>query len=108
MPTDALDGSRGLKGSVINNGGGGIFRCLPGILHDDAFVRHFETPSARRVEDLAKAMNAVYRCAKNDGQLREGIEALADEPKFAVLEIQTPPVESAAQLSRYLQSFGIK
>lgn len=108
MLTDPLDVNRGLKVVVINNGGGGIFRWLPGTKHEDAFVRHFETPSTRRVEDLAKAMNAVYRCAKNDGQLREGIEALAAEPKFAVLEIQTPPVESAAQLSRYLQSFGIK
>jgi len=108
MLTDPMDINRGLKVVVINNGGGGIFRWLPGTKHEDAFVRHFETPPTRKVEDLAKAMNAMYYCAKNDGQLREGIEALAGEQQFAVLEIQTPPVESAAQLSRYLQSFGIK
>ena len=102
MLTDPLEANRGFRVIVINNGGGGIFRWLPGTQHEDAFVRHFETPSARRVEDLAKAMNAVYCCAKNEGQLRKGIEALADEPQFAVLEIQTPPVESAGQLSSCL------
>ena len=35
---------------VMNNGGGGIFRWLPGTQHPDLFERHFETPPNRTVK----------------------------------------------------------
>tara|TARA_B110000003_G_scaffold14823_2_gene14553 strand:- start:3683 stop:5398 length:1716 start_codon:yes stop_codon:yes gene_type:complete len=108
MLTDPLEANRGFKVIVINNGGGGIFRWLPGTQHEDAFVRHFETPPTRKVEDLAKAMNAYYFRAENVEQLKEGVKALATGQQFSVLEILTPPHESAEELSRYLQVFGAK
>ena len=58
LPTD-------LRIVVMNNGGGGIFRWLPGTQHEDIFQRHFETPPNRHVQDMAQAMQATYFRAEN-------------------------------------------
>ena len=95
----------GLKIVVFNNGGGGIFRWLPGKTHADMFERHFETPPTRTVAQLAAAMGASHRTAHNDAQLREELTHLASDPGFAVLEIVTPNESSGQVALDYLRAF---
>lgn len=95
----------GLKIVVFNNGGGGIFRWLPGKTHADMFERHFETPPTRTVAQLAAAMGASHRTAHNDAQLREELMLLASDSGFAVLEIVTPNEPSGQVAMDYLGAF---
>ena len=95
----------GLKIVVFNNGGGGIFRWLPGKVHADMFERHFETPPTRTVAQLADAMGASHCIAHHAGELRQGLQRLADEPDLAVLEVVTPNEFSGEVALDYLRAF---
>jgi 2-succinyl-5-enolpyruvyl-6-hydroxy-3-cyclohexene-1-carboxylate synthase len=95
----------GLKIVVFNNGGGGIFRWLPGKAHADMFERHFETPPTRTVAQLANAMGASHSIAHHPDGLREGLQRLADQPGLAVLEVVTPSECSGEVALDYLRAF---
>ena len=95
----------GLKIVVFNNGGGGIFRWLPGKAHADMFERHFETPPTRTVAQLANAMGASHSIAHHTDGLREGLRRLADQPGLAVLEVVTPSECSGEVALDYLRAF---
>lgn len=96
--------AEGLKIVVMNNGGGGIFRWLPGTQHRDVFERHFETPPARSVEAAAHAARATYLCATNATEMPQALEQLRDAPGLAFLEVITPNVESGDEAKRHLQA----
>lgn len=95
----------GLKIVVFNNGGGGIFRWLPGKAHASMFERHFETPPTRTVEQLAAAMGATHHSAHGGAELREGLRHLAEEPGLTVLEVVTPNEASGDVALDYLRTF---
>jgi len=90
---------------VMNNGGGGIFRWLPGTQHPDLFERHFETPPNRTVEAQAHAMGATYFLATNEAELRKALSNVLHTPGPTVLEVRTPAAQSAAVLTHYLAAF---
>ena len=90
---------------VMNNGGGGIFRWLPGTQHPDLFERHFETPPNRTVETQARAMGATHFLATNEGELREALSKVVHTSGPTVLEVRTPSAQSAAVLTDYLAAF---
>ena len=95
----------GLRIVVMNNGGGGIFRWLPGTQHEDIFQRHFETPPNRHVQDMAQAMQATYFRAENKDQLKAAIQAAEQTQGNAVVEVLTSPEESASEQERHLNFF---
>ena len=101
--TDPSLTAEGLKIVVMNNGGGGIFRWLPGTQHRDVFERHFETPPARSVEAAACAARASYLCAKNAVDMEQALEQLREARGLAILEVITPNVESGDEAKRHLQ-----
>ena len=90
---------------VMNNGGGGIFRWLPGTQHPELFERHFETPPNRTVEAQAKAMGATHFLATNEAELREALSEVVHTSGPTVLEVRTPSAQSAAVLTDYLAAF---
>ena len=96
----------GLRIVVMNNGGGGIFRWLPGTQHSDMFTRHFETPPNRHVKDMAQAMNATYLRAENKAELERAIQAAEQTEGNAVVEVVTSSEASASEQDRYLNLFG--
>lgn len=95
----------GMRIVVINNGGGGIFRWLPGTQHHEMFERHFETPPNRRVQDMAQAMNAAHWLVTNDEELEEALHAAEQTNGNAVVEVVTHAQDSAQEQSDYLKSF---
>ena len=90
---------------VMNNGGGGIFRWLPGTQYPDLFERHFETPPNRTVEAQARAMGATHFLATNEAELCEELSNVLRTPGPTVLEVRTPSAQSAAVLTEYLAAF---
>ncbi|MGB1384028.1 MAG: 2-succinyl-5-enolpyruvyl-6-hydroxy-3-cyclohexene-1-carboxylic-acid synthase [Flavobacteriales bacterium] len=94
----------GFKVVVINNGGGGIFRWLPGTQHSDMFIRHFETPPTRTVASVAKGANARYLRAASAAELKRALEHARDEKGLVMLEVVTPNLDSADAVKTYLES----
>ncbi|GGW32554.1 2-succinyl-5-enolpyruvyl-6-hydroxy-3-cyclohexene-1-carboxylic-acid synthase [Arenibacter certesii] len=76
---------------VINNGGGGIFRILPGKDKSDNFETFFETTHQIDLADIAKTYNFDIVSVADESSLiseLEGFYAKSQRPK--ILEIKTP------------------
>ena len=76
---------------LVNNGGGGIFRILPGHKETPVFNNFFETSHCFTAEHLAKMYQFNYYTASNETNLLENLETLFSEnDKPAILEVFTP------------------
>ncbi|MGA9238609.1 thiamine pyrophosphate-dependent enzyme, partial [Robiginitalea sp.] len=76
---------------VINNGGGGIFRILPGKKEGTDFETFFETVQDRSIAELCKAFGLDYVGAGTDQELAAALQKFyesSDSPKL--LEVKTP------------------
>lgn len=89
---------------IINNGGGGIFRILPGHKETPVFNTYFETEHHLTAEHLAKMYGFVYQKATNEEELKIELEAFmqkAAQPK--ILEVFTPMHENDKVLLQYFK-----
>ena len=87
---------------VINNGGGGIFRILPGNDNSTLFETYFETKHQRTAKALAKDFGFSYSMANSTPTLAQSLAQFfeaADGPKL--LEIFTPSSENDKILLSY-------
>jgi 2-succinyl-5-enolpyruvyl-6-hydroxy-3-cyclohexene-1-carboxylate synthase len=76
---------------LVNNGGGGIFRILPGHEETPVFNRFFETSHCFTAEHLARMFQFNYLTASNETNLAASLTALfASNDQPAILEIFTP------------------
>lgn len=94
---------------LINNGGGGIFRILPGHEEKPVFNTYFETSHHLTAEHLAKMYGFNYFKASDGTSLEIGIEALYsknDNP--AIFEIFTPTLENDVILKQYFRDLNIQ
>lgn len=76
---------------VLNNGGGGIFRILPGNKNSDNFDTFFETIHQLSAKPLCEMHGLEYACAKTSETLSEqlnGFFRASEKPRL--LEIFTP------------------
>ncbi|WP_289644557.1 2-succinyl-5-enolpyruvyl-6-hydroxy-3-cyclohexene-1-carboxylic-acid synthase [Maribacter aestuarii] len=76
---------------LINNGGGGIFRILPGKEDSDNFERYFETKHDLNARSLCAMYGLIYNEATDEQSLRKELQSfyeVSDDPKL--LEIFTP------------------
>ena len=76
---------------VINNGGGGIFRILPGEKNTDNFDTFFETKHQFTASHLCKMYNLEYTMIHRESELNQNLKSFfnsSDTPKL--LEIFTP------------------
>lgn len=89
---------------LINNGGGGIFRILPGHQEKPNFNQYFETQHQLSAEYLAKMFNFDYYLAENESSLNEGLEKLWNAEKQAILEVFTPTKMNNQILKQYFES----
>jgi 2-succinyl-5-enolpyruvyl-6-hydroxy-3-cyclohexene-1-carboxylate synthase len=76
---------------LVNNGGGGIFRILPGHEETPVFNRYFETSHCFTGEHIAKMFGFDYSIASNETNLLASLEVFfAANDKPALLEVFTP------------------
>ncbi|TDE44445.1 2-succinyl-5-enolpyruvyl-6-hydroxy-3-cyclohexene-1-carboxylic-acid synthase [Flavobacterium rhamnosiphilum] len=89
---------------LINNGGGGIFRILPGHEESPVFNTFFETSHCLTAEHLAKMYGFDYSIASNETGLETSLNALyAQNEKPSILEIFTPTLENNSILLQYFK-----
>ncbi len=92
---------------IVNNGGGGIFRILPGHQEKPVFNTYFETSHHLTAEHLAKMYHCNYFTANDLESLNNGIESLYqtnDAP--GILEIFTPTTENDVILKQYFRNLN--
>ncbi|MEO8516659.1 MAG: 2-succinyl-5-enolpyruvyl-6-hydroxy-3-cyclohexene-1-carboxylic-acid synthase [Flavobacterium sp.] len=75
---------------LLNNGGGGIFRILPGHQETETFATFFETSHCLTAEHLAKMYQFQYETANSVQSLEEGLDIMLKSEKPILLEIFTP------------------
>lgn len=89
---------------LINNGGGGIFRILPGHEEKPVFNTYFETSHNLTAEHLAKMYKLNYFTANDVASLEKGIENLySNDSAAGILEVFTPTLENDAVLKQYFK-----
>lgn len=95
---------RNFKIIVVNNGGGGIFRILPGPKDSNLFDTYFETKHNLSAKQLSEMYGFNYQCVKNEenlaGKLKDFFN-IKDAP--ALLEIVTPPTINDKVLLDYFK-----
>ena len=89
---------------LINNGGGGIFRILPGHQETVTFNTFFETSHCLTAEHLAKMYQLDYFSASDEKTLDKGLKSLYNQNgKPAILEVFTPTRENDKILNQYFR-----
>ena len=76
---------------MLNNGGGGIFRILPGNKNTENFDTYFETTHNLKANSLCEMHNFEYVAASNSEEISKALDNFynpSDRPKL--LEIFTP------------------
>ncbi|PRX55176.1 2-succinyl-5-enolpyruvyl-6-hydroxy-3-cyclohexene-1-carboxylate synthase [Flagellimonas meridianipacifica] len=87
---------------LINNGGGGIFRILPGSEQTDEFSSYFETVHSLNANNLAMMYGLDYANVSNKQDLKNELESFyisSDTPK--ILEVFTPRLQNDKILLDY-------
>ncbi|OYU81237.1 MAG: 2-succinyl-5-enolpyruvyl-6-hydroxy-3-cyclohexene-1-carboxylic-acid synthase [Flavobacterium sp. BFFFF1] len=89
---------------LVNNGGGGIFRILPGHQETPVFNTYFETEHQLTAVHLAKMFGFDYFTAHDESSLGKGIAAVfASNDKPAILEVFTPTYVNDSVLLQYFR-----
>ncbi len=89
---------------VINNGGGGIFRILPGHEESPVFNTFFETSHCLTAEHLAKMFGFEYTIASDEASLESGLSTLyGQNNKPSLLEVFTPTLINDRILLEYFK-----
>jgi 2-succinyl-5-enolpyruvyl-6-hydroxy-3-cyclohexene-1-carboxylate synthase len=86
---------------LLNNGGGGIFRILPGHQENETFNTFFETEHTLTAEYLAKMYHFEYETASTQNQLEERLETFLKATQPIILEIFTPTKANNVHLLDY-------
>ncbi|WP_291118467.1 2-succinyl-5-enolpyruvyl-6-hydroxy-3-cyclohexene-1-carboxylic-acid synthase [Flavobacterium sp. UBA6135] len=90
---------------VINNGGGGIFRILPGHQENDTFHTYFETSHCLTAENLAKMYSMKYTKASSIESLKQELTSFfgnSEQPQ--ILEVFTPTYDNDKLLKDYFKN----
>jgi 2-succinyl-5-enolpyruvyl-6-hydroxy-3-cyclohexene-1-carboxylate synthase len=89
---------------LMNNGGGGIFRILPGHDETPVFNTFFETSHCLTAEHLTKMYGFEYLIASNETTLEHHLDAMfAQNEKPVLLEVFTPTLENDKVLLQYFR-----
>jgi 2-succinyl-5-enolpyruvyl-6-hydroxy-3-cyclohexene-1-carboxylate synthase len=97
-----------LKVIIINNGGGGIFRFIPGPDKTGLMEEFFEAQHHTSAEHIAKAFGVDYYVATNADELEDGLVSLfKPTEKAAVLEVVSPAGISAEMLRAYFKALNL-
>ena len=92
-----------LKIIIVNNGGGGIFKIIPGPETTDQYKEFFATEQSYTAEYIAKTFKSPYRQASSESELKSSLDWLYDNTfvRPAILEIMTLNEPNEDILSQY-------
>lgn len=90
-----------LKIILINNGGGGIFRIIPGPMKVKNFETYFETPGKVNFKLLCEAYGINYFMADDENSLNKGCDSISKSEGISLLEIKTEREKNALVLNDY-------
>ncbi|BCY29519.1 2-succinyl-5-enolpyruvyl-6-hydroxy-3-cyclohexene-1-carboxylic-acid synthase [Flavobacterium okayamense] len=89
---------------LVNNGGGGIFRILPGHQETETFTKYFETSHNLNASQLCQMFNFDYYSAINENDVNSNLhEFFQKNEKPSLLEIFTPEKENDKILKDYFK-----
>ncbi|AWG22430.1 2-succinyl-5-enolpyruvyl-6-hydroxy-3-cyclohexene-1-carboxylic-acid synthase [Flavobacterium faecale] len=89
---------------IVNNGGGGIFRILPGHQETPVFNTFFETSHQLTAEHLAKMYQFDYCAVDNVIDLETALQnVFASNDKPSILEIFTPTLDNDKILLQFFK-----
>ncbi len=89
---------------LINNGGGGIFRILPGHDETPVFNTFFETSHCLTAEKLASMYSFDYAIASDVPSLEAGMKHFySNNDKPFILEVFTPTLENDKVLLQFFK-----
>ncbi len=92
---------------LVNNGGGGIFRILPGHQENAVFNTFFETEHGLTAEHLAKMFRFKYLVANDGTELADNLKKMFSENEQpAILEIFTPTKENDRILKQFFKELA--
>ena len=95
---------KNLKIILINNGGGGIFRILPGHEETKVYNTFFETAHCHTAEHLAKMYGFEYSIASDAESLKSALDTLfSQNEKPNILEVFTPTLQNDKILLQYFK-----
>lgn len=93
---------------VINNGGGGIFRILPGDKDTELFDTYFETKHNLSAKQLSEMYGFEYSAISDKVDLREKVKDFFHTDKGpSLLEIFTPSTVNDGVLIEYFKFIGL-
>lgn len=97
--------SYNLRIILINNGGGNIFRVIPGPDRYEELEHFIETRHQHTAEGIAKTFGLDYSTANSADELKPALNHLfgKQHQKAAILEIFTPNRQSAEVLKNYFK-----
>ncbi|WP_461532808.1 2-succinyl-5-enolpyruvyl-6-hydroxy-3-cyclohexene-1-carboxylic-acid synthase [Sinomicrobium sp.] len=90
---------------LVNNGGGGIFRILPGHKNTPNFDTYFETVHQLTAEHLCKMYGIGYTAVSNEDELKLALNEFYEptgQPKL--LEVFTPRTVNDVVLTDYFKN----
>ncbi len=91
---------------LINNGGGGIFRILPGKEESDNFSQFFETTHDLSAKQLCDMYNFTYYSATDLQEVNVAIKKMYSQDRSPqLLEVFTPRKENDSTLIGYFKYF---
>ena len=102
---DHLEGN--FKVIMINNGGGGIFRIIPGPETTDHLEEFFETKQLMTAEHIAKQFDINYHKVSNTKELEDELEQffkIEDNNRPSLLEVFTPRLSNDTILKAYFKA----
>lgn len=89
---------------LINNGGGGIFRILPGHAETPVFNTFFETSHCLTAEHMAKMYGFDYTIASDEISLENSLTKLyTRNERPAILEVFTPTLDNDKILLQFFK-----
>ncbi|MDE0771153.1 MAG: 2-succinyl-5-enolpyruvyl-6-hydroxy-3-cyclohexene-1-carboxylic-acid synthase [Salibacteraceae bacterium] len=94
--------SPNLRIIIINNGGGGIFRIIPGPKSMENFETYFEGKHSMNYQGIVSNFGLEYQFAENFRELENELDSFFEVSSVAkVLEIKTPTELNDQVLKRY-------
>lgn len=92
-----------LKVIVVNNGGGNIFRIIKGPDRIASFERFQETEHQLNLAAVADIYKIPFKSVKTLEELKAELGDFITSTGLAILEVQTPRIESPEQLKSYFE-----